>query len=833
MKHRNALLAIVVGSCLVRVGAAEPVTDREVGAALSRTALIDLGMRESPRAEDYEIAAAALWAASEMRPDDAETARLVAAAAFSSGDHDLLMDATRRIIRNDPADTVAQLRLVSAGINAHQTIEARLRAYERFLGPAGRSLDASVRSRLALDAALLLREQGDAAGFEQRLRQAVDLDPTNKDAVSLGARTFLTATTAVEEVAAWQIRLLYADPLDPHVHLTIARICAAQGAIDSADRFLNNAARLFQVAHGEVPEDLRPQGYALQWQLRGAEGVVERLNGPLQDMRVQAAMTIRARQEAGEPTADLKAPEEIRYDPGVETIRLLAAHSLGDEETVRASLHDLAQTTAVLFRGLVELAGQHPNEQARILDEMLRVFSEFQIMRAIVGMEHDAINRQIDEFFGRIPGATQRLGHLQAWVAYAEKDDALALDLIGDPRPGTADELLVALASQRSGDTERAVAILSGMARSRSLDAMGAFARERLRAMNAEGRIVSEAGRKLQAALGRVPAWMDRMTEDPRSFMLLQAETPQQTVAATEIMPIRVRLRNSAAIPLGLGSSRPIGSRVLIAPRPITGTADFVGAPSPRVLELDRRLRLEPLAEVEAVVEADSPYTQWLREINTHVSMRDRYRVIQSFQPSVRGGLINAPLALVTESPLVQRVTLALARAETDALIDAVRSEGPDQLRDALLATLTRTIEPGDGWALTPGDRRGLAEAWTERFARAGDDDRALMLLKLPHAGQVPEFEAFDAMAVEALVAGSLAEARADTGVLLATLMTRVRDPDSPAFELAAQSEDPRVRRLGRRLAERLRDRRPSFALAGPGAAGLAPPADAPGPGSP
>src|SRR5690606_8900232 len=110
-------------------------------------------------------------------------------------------------------------------------------------------------------------------------------------------------------------------------------------------------------------------------------------------------------------------------------------------------------------------------------------------------------------------------------------------------------------------------------------------------------------------------------------------------------------------------------------------------------------------------------------------------------------------------------------------------------------------------------------------------EERALMLLKLPHAGQSPEFEPFDELAVESLVAGSLADARVDTGVLLATLMTRVRDPNSPAFELAAQSEDRRVRRLGRRLAERLHERRPSFATAGPGAGGLAPPPDSLGAG--
>lgn len=803
-----------------------PVTPEEVGGVLRRNALIDLGMRASPLPEDYEIAADALWIASGLRPRDADTARVLVAAAWAAGDRDLMLEATKTVIRNDPADTVAQLRLISANITARQTVEERMEAYERFLGPAGRSLDPSIRSRLALDAALLQREAGDVAGFEKRLRAAVDLDPTNKDAVSLAARTFTTDTAGVDVVASWQIRLLYADPLDPHVHLTIARIAANQGAINSADRFLTNAEQLFRIGMGDVPSSMREPQLSLQWQLRGAQSVIDTLNPPLYDRRSEAVMAIQARREAGEPISDIMKPEEIRYEIGIDRVRLLAAVAAGDEETRDQALLDLAGSSAQVLQTLAKAAGEPGANQQELFNETVRVFSEFQIMRAIAGRDVDQIGPETELFFNKEIAESRAMRHLRAWAAYGKGDYDWAIELMGTPRPGTNDFLLLALASEAIGDTDSAVPIYLVYARQRSLEAFGALARSRLAKLGKDAEVITPAGVQLRSALGRVPGWMDRMTTDPRTFMMLQAEAVSSTVGPLDRARVRVRLRNSASVPLGLGSSRPIGSRILIGPRPISRLADFDGSPTPKVLEMDQRLRLNPREEIEVVVDADSPYTEWLREVNAQISLRDRYRVIQSFQPSPRGGLVNAPLALVTESGIVQRVMLELARAPVDEIIARVSSDDPADLRAALIATVSRTIEPADDLAIKPADRSRLAAAWSARFTDASVHERALMVLALPHAGQVPEMGGFDDVVLQSVVADGLARAKSDPGLLVATMLTRVRTPDSPVLEMALQSDEPSIRRMGQRLADRLAAGRPSFATAKPGVAGLASPSN-------
>jgi tetratricopeptide (TPR) repeat protein len=805
---------------------AAPISDAEVGSAMARAAVLDLGLRASPGPLDYEAAGTLLREAARLRPDDAELARLIAASAWSAGDQELLMEATRTIVRTDPTDTVAQLRLISANINARQTVEARLEAFERFLGPAGRTLDPSVRSRLALDCALLLREGGDNEGFERRLREAVELDPTNKDAVSMAARVFSSGDVTVAELTAWQIRLLNADPLDPHVHLTLAKICAAQGAIEPAVRFLENALRLFGMNGADLPVELRAMRLAFTWQREGASEVIEPLNAALKDRRDEEILVTQRRLEAGEPISDLLKPEEIRYAESIDRIRLFAAHSIGDADTVATTLTDLGLETADLFTTIGEEMAKQNADQIGLFNELIRVFSEFQVARAIVGREVELIGPQTQALFGEVPGAMDLLAPLKAWVAYAEGDNIGALDLLGEPRAGTSDDFLVALVSDRLGDVERAAPIFQRYAQRASGTAYGALARMRLRAMGRESGILTPEGRQLESALSKVPEWLDRMTMDPRSFMLLQVETPSDTHGPNEPTLLRIRLRNASAIPLGLGSSRPIGSRMLISVRPISQMADFAGAPTAKVLELDRRLRLEPLQELDVVVEADSAYASWLREVNAHVSMRDRYRVLQSFQPSPRGGLINAPLALVSQSPMVHRVPLDMARLDAGEIERAVRSGDAEDLRSALIATVARTIEPGAGLGLEPAQRTSLARAWADRFEAAGVSERTLMLLRLPHARQVPEMRVFDIAAVDAVLADAAAADPAgsvNSGLLAATMLTRINDPENAVFELAARTDDPRLRRLGDRLRARLLGSERAFSNAPPGAGGLAP----------
>jgi hypothetical protein len=206
-------------------------------AGIANVAILDLS-RIQPNPADYQLAADLLGIARSLAPDDEQLLRLTIEAAESAGDQDRVHALSRELFRIDPSDTVALLRIISARVAEHQSADARLGAYDRLLGEDGRKkLDPSIRSRLALDAALLLREQGDIEAFADRLALATSLDQTNKDAAAL-AVTFFTQRVN-DAVGRFELleNLLLADPFDPETHLAMARELAAGGAWEGASRF--------------------------------------------------------------------------------------------------------------------------------------------------------------------------------------------------------------------------------------------------------------------------------------------------------------------------------------------------------------------------------------------------------------------------------------------------------------------------------------------------------------------------------------------------------------------------------------------------------------------
>ena len=149
------LLALTLAPCqaFAQRGPAPDERAPRIADAIEQIALLDLRMQQNPLPLDYQLTYHLLSVAAALEPDDLSLRHTIAAAAWATTDDRLLREATERIVRLDPKDTVAQLRLISDRINDHQTGEERLAAYERYLGPRGESIDPSVRSRLAVDAA--------------------------------------------------------------------------------------------------------------------------------------------------------------------------------------------------------------------------------------------------------------------------------------------------------------------------------------------------------------------------------------------------------------------------------------------------------------------------------------------------------------------------------------------------------------------------------------------------------------------------------------------------------------------------------------------------------
>lgn len=799
------VLCAPVSAQLTSEDAASIKENPRLASLLERIALLDLGLQASPTLEDYVAAQSALSVASQLDPTNADLARLLAEAAWSSGDEDAMLSATRTIVRNDPSDTVALLRLIGAKINAHQTVEQRLEAYARYLGPSANAIDASVRSRLALDAALLHREVGDADQFLEYLKLSQRLDPSNKDAVSMIVQLYGQQIENPVTRLNLQIKLLMADPLDPHIHMTIAKEFAREGAVTQSKRFLDNAGKIYTASGQEMPAMMREQRIALLWQITGPQNIVRQLNASLADSRAQAASMIEARIAADEPTDDIPRPEEIRMDLTIDRIRLLAAYVSEDEESVAAALRDINASTAKIQADALQATTRRSADRGALFQEYVNALLTLEAMRAVVGLEAEQMRADSEKLSSELNEFAAIFQRIEPWILYTEGKYEEARAGINPQTTSVNNLLILALANEKLGDPDAAVEFYQAVARERPLSAFGAFARSRMVAMDRGEDAVSEAGYRMVSIERTIPPWIDRMIENPNSFLHLSVEPTKHRFGPMENAQVTMTVRNHAPIPLAFGASRPIESRFLLVPGMESSRAGYLGEAKPKVLELNRRLRLKSREELVVTIDADDPYTDWIIDTQAFGTVRERWRVLQGFRTGQYGGLTNSPFGLVTETPIVQRLPLPESKQSNEQLITLLGSEDLGVRRRAIQAVAMVLSTENESIRRSLSESRALADALIELYERASSDERAEMLLVLPHARQHAAMDAFDERVRELLVVDSMVEQKPVSAALFsAVLLTRVVDPQNAVFEAAQTHPEKRVRALGELLQGRL-----------------------------
>ncbi|QKK09382.1 MAG: hypothetical protein HND58_15265 [Planctomycetota bacterium] len=432
-----------------------------------------------PTPDDYLVAAGVLDAARMFAPDDPELLRGRIRAAWAAGEPDALESLTRELVRLDPRDTVAQLRLASARIGTIQTVEGRLKAYDRLIGSAGAAIDPSVRSRLALDAALLCRENNNFAGFADRLAVALQLDMTNKDAASLAWQMFAPMMETPTERLELLLSLLMADPTDPNVHRSISNELALQGAFVEARRFHDLALTLYAQADSPVSDQLVLESAVLRWQIDGPEAVVKTLNEELGLMRQQAVMQIQAYQEARMPIDSLPKPEEILLSPRYNHMRLVAALMADDKATVSASLVDMQSA----FDGMVEAYNERAQlstqeELARSTLTLWTTMAQQMVAVAWSDTQDETMRDWTERIRTSLPPGSDVVRVLEAWTELRLGDPTLARDLFAELDPSSPLNLIgLALAEEEVGNIEGAHQIYRELALEMPLALSGVWAR--------------------------------------------------------------------------------------------------------------------------------------------------------------------------------------------------------------------------------------------------------------------------------------------------------------------------------------------------------------------
>ncbi len=805
-------ILVIFATALVVSPSYAQVSGQLASDAVETVAGLDLSLNEPVTPEDYELAMYLLAMATDLDPSDTDLARSLVEAAWLAGDQEAVIRATRMIVRNDPRDTVAQLRLISSIINRQQTAEGRVKAYERFLGPEGESIDPAVRSRLMLDLALLERERGNDTEFLVALRKSAKLDPSHKAAQSLVAQQYSHQIKDAATRMRLQIRVLNSDPLDPHVHLSIARMCAAEGATDAAWRFLNNAIRIYKTDVGRVPPLLQEQQLSLLWQYEGPDAIIEELNPSLADERATLKARIESRLAASEPIDDLQRPEEIRYDRGIDQIRLLAAFSLGDQETVDSVLIDLRNGLNAFYEEAQERMKQRGANRMQILTEYLKEVVGYQTMRAIVGIEQKVIETDMKRIIQNAPELEPFFQPFEPFSRFAGGEYEIAKKQATDTlaRSGPRD-LIIAISSERLGQTDEAIEIYTQLTLDYALEAAGAYARTRLEELTGGESQITEEGELMQELASNIPQWFEKMITNPENTMALNIEPTQTAFGYGEHAGLRIELTNRSTLPLSLGSSSPIDSNFLIVPGFREIQSQFQGKGSAKVLDLGRRLRLKPLETISFVVDPDTVQTRWLIHSQPQSVIRQRWRALQGFKPLPRGGIVNSPFGLVSETPIVTRNVLAEANSNADSLVEGIGSDDPVRFRRSISGATASLYRPDLRPDLQGSDYESIVEAIWSAYERVDTTTKIWMLGKLPVNASAPVMTSFDERVQQTLTSDSLMDPEIDPTLVAMVLMTRVSSANSPIFDVADVHPDPRVGRIAELIKTRIEAIEPMY----------------------
>lgn len=777
-----------------------PVDADEFAArAIARVATLDLRAVTAPSQDDFQITADVFDIARTYAPNDREICRQWLEAAWSAGDRATALAATRRMIAIDPRDEVSTLRLIAARIGEFQTADERADAYARLLGPEGKALADTIRSRLALDAALLARERGDLDAFAAYLTQATTLDATHKEAAALAAAYVASNTDDPLARLEMLVNLLYADPVDPHVHEAIAHELAAQHAFVAARRFHTIAENLFVASLGELSNDLYLGRLYLLWQTDGAAALVDALDRRIELARLQEAGEIRRR--GGVATAaDL---DRVTLSVPFELMRLMAASVSHDADSIASASRALGLVVeSEIQRALAENPSEAQAAAIRIgllMDLIIaRLFCNVDIALAIEDVK--TMERELPESLKTTP--TIRLASGLVAIREGRLEDARA-QIEPVAQYAAWGSMALALLELESRNTRAAITILDEVSQTSPLTLPGTWARSLLTTLDPSRVGPRPAAEAMERLVRSIPVSVDAMAQNPWSFISLTVSATNETPSALERAPLRVTLRNLADIPLGVGPNRPLATRLLFSPRASVGAEPLIGG-SPEVVDVDTRFRLLPRESVSIDVSPELWWFGTLLETAVRHPTSLRWRVLQGFRIAPHGVYVQGPTSVTTESPKVRRAALPEASLPVEELARRMREDPESELLPIIAAVRATIAGPRVGTLVpsTPAEVAILADAAAQRYPKLSQRGRIIMVASMPHSRMIPAIRPLDDIMLE----------ERDPDVARLVLITRPIDANHVIFHWARTSDVPALSRVARLQAERLESGRQCYA---------------------
>jgi tetratricopeptide (TPR) repeat protein len=723
--------------------------------------------QEQPSQATLKRVTVLLDQAIKLNDADAELWRLRAELAKLSSDSPALNTALRQVTKLDPSDDATQWKLILRAIEPLQTVQQRLAAIDRMLtGTGSEQFSAPLRSRLASYAAAAARESGDLGSLSAYLKQATALDGSNLAAAQMVYDVLSSRQRPLIDVGSALLRVIEADPMQPAWRQRLAMLLASGSAYREAASQFRAANTLGQ----PVTDPMAVYPWAMSL------GASDRVDEALQIIsQVRKAFTTPAAATTTQPDAATQPAAVAMALPA--DLSLLQMVLLDMLEQKKAAENVLASVTAELRTdaagGSAEASASLAWVLALVNRELPEAAKQLEIAGKKLGVNHPLLQRT------------------SGWLAMRGGDNAKARTILtplaeSDPFAAVGVALSFADVSERTQRQQW----LTRAVTDAPVSLAALIAQRKLLEMGVR-QVVTPDGQALANAVDRWQKWL--LTPSPTSVSLVQLSAKLDVTRADYLQPVVVKLtfRNMTELPLSIESGGAVPTRVVLVLTPRSGGRAMESV-APLVVELDRRLRLEPRAGVEVAVRLDRGALGWVLSQNPTELLN--FSVTAVLDPVVSGQQIRpGPMGQVEHIGQVDRRAMALSDASIKQWIAWLGTGTPTEKYTAA-AALARSLDQGVGaGGEVAEEAKPIVAALNQSFA-----------------GLDPLLQAWTVRFLPAKAAGVLgpvydAVARSkDAMVRVAFLATQVKDPASPQIDAALRSPDEQVKAFAAALRESL-----------------------------
>lgn len=546
---------------------------------------------------DVHCIQAALTLATEatrLTPEEPSVWRVLHEVAQMADQRALSMMARENILRLAPLQTTSQLARLRDAIDRAQTLDERMSLYEQLLSESRlQQLDSRVAARLALDAAYLQRQDGNITQFARWLAEAVALDPSYPDAMSLAAGFFGDESADIYRRAELLSAAMLSNIRDMTTQIALAEFLMAFGDYE-------DAKQIYEIVLGDnisnptlISDNLLADIVLSQW----AAGDGELAMDVLTERQIISDEQFRRRTQAQNPRL---SPLELAriHAPLVPKLSVVRAALFAEEaETIQAAmaLESVAASLMTLAQ-IYEAQGEHA---------IIRVVELYLQMAWISLWLDDDVESATLLIQQAETGATLDPAEKQkfdGWIAFRSGDLQTAKSKLLPLRDDPAAKAGLGMIYSQEGNQRAAALEFLSVAKDHGGTLLGVWARNELQKIVGASFDIRPEVPQLRELMSGVIQTLHSFSNDPRPPIDIQLLPETQTYSPYQPILLTLILTNNTTLPLTIASNGPIQPLVFVEANVEIPGGSRTPTP-PIIVSIDRELSIKPRGKLHVTID--------------------------------------------------------------------------------------------------------------------------------------------------------------------------------------------------------------------------------------